>query len=184
MSKIVSSIVVLFAVLAGPLAAQPLEDCARYSPKALETWMQSPDQRVAAYGHTCRMINVDAYVDEQTQNGFSAVDSHYWLDTYRNTVSSIDRAVEVNRAWAGGDAARNMGILNRLSLKYRKLAGNTEPGVATGSYAGIEVESPAERFGRQMSCQSQIGTSCMAQCGFDQVCVSQCQGGNAWRCNR
>ena len=175
---------ILSLLLAPPAFAQALEDCPRYSPQTLEGWKRSADQRVVAYAHTCRMINVDAYISEQTSDGFSAADSHYWIDSYRNNLANLDAASAVNRAWNGPDSARNLGVLNRLTLKYRKLVANTQPGVATGSYANADnEETPAQRFGRQLQCQAQIGTSCQAQCSFDQTCYYQCTGGNAWRCN-
>lgn len=187
MKRILESWVVFVALLllVPPQAgAQALEDCPRYSPEVLDGWKRSSDIRLAAYGHTCRQINIDAYISQQTRDGFSAVDSHYWIETYQNFLRGADAAIAVNRNWNTADAARNLGVINRLQLKYRKLAQNTQPGVASGSYAGREdEETPAQRFGRQMGCQSRIGTACMAQCSADQTCVYSCQGGNAWRCN-
>ena len=173
----------LLVFAAVPAAAQSLDECPAYSPTLLDARMKSRDLQVAAYAHTCRMINVDAYVSQQTRTGFSARDSHYWIETYQNLQGSIDRALAVNRGWGGAEASRNIAVLNRLATKYRKLVAETEPGDATGAYAGSGTDSPADRRGRLMQCQSQIGVGCQAQCGADQTCYYQCAGGNAWRCN-
>ena len=116
-----------FVLLAAPLlpaasaVAQPLEDCPRYSLQTLTSWMQSPETRIAAYGHTCRAINLDQLLSQQAREGFTPADPLYWTESYRSQIGIIDRAMTVNRAWAGPDAVRNLGMLNRLYLKYRKL---------------------------------------------------------------
>lgn len=173
----------LFASAVSSATAQSLSQCAAYSPETLDARMQSRDLQVAAYAHTCRMINVDAYVSQQTSAGFSASDSHYWIETYQNIQDGIERALAVNRRWAGTEASRNLNALNRLADKYRRLVAETEPGDATGSYARPQDDSPADRRGRFMQCQSQIGVGCQAQCAADQTCYYRCIGGNAWRCD-
>lgn len=143
-------VVLLAFFFAGSTSTQPLEDCTHYSPQVLNGWQASRDTRVAAYAQTCRAISIDAYVSEQTSNGFPAQDSHYWIETYQTHLGRID-----------------------------------QPGVATGNYANADNDdSPANRLGRRRECSSRAGVSCQAQCGFDQACYYQCQGGNAWRCNQ
>lgn len=114
----------LLAVLAltRPAAAQALEDCGRYVPGTLEAWISSPDPKLAAYGYTCRMINIDATLSQAMREGVQASDSATWLETYRRTLERVREASAVNRRWAGAEATRNLAVLTRLEVKYRRLA--------------------------------------------------------------
>lgn len=116
-------VVFLIAVsLTGPAAAQALEDCPLYAPSTLEAWITSPDLKVAAYGYTCRMINIDATLSQATREGMQQGDRTAWTETYRRTLERIREASAVNRRWAGAEATRNLAVLTRLEVKYRRLA--------------------------------------------------------------
>jgi hypothetical protein len=108
--------------LAGPAAAQALEDCPLYAPSTLEAWIASPDLKVAAYGYTCRMINIDATLSQAAREGTQQDDRTAWTETYRRTLERIREASAVNRRWAGAEATRNLAVLTRLEVKYRRLA--------------------------------------------------------------
>ena len=108
--------------LAGPAAAQALEDCPLYAPSTLESWITSPDLKVAAYGYTCRMINIDATLSQATREGTQQGDRTAWTETYRRTLERIREASAVNRRRAGAEATRNLAVLTRLEVKYRRLA--------------------------------------------------------------
>ena len=108
--------------LATPAGAQALEDCPRYVPSTLETWIASPELRLAGYGYTCRMINVDATLDRATREGVQPDDAATWVEAYRRTLECIREAAAVNRRWAGAEATRNLAVLARLEVKYRRLA--------------------------------------------------------------
>lgn len=114
----------LIALLIGtaPAEAQALEDCPHYVPSTLEAWIASPDLRIAAYGYTCRVINIDATLDRALREGVQSDDDATWADTYRRTLARIREAAAVNRHWAGADATRNLAVLTRLEVKYRRLA--------------------------------------------------------------
>lgn len=109
-------------LLAAPASAQALEDCPRYVPSTLESWIASSEQRLAAYGYTCRMINVDTTLDRATREGVQPDDAATWAETYRRTLERIREAAAVNRRWAGAEATRNLAVLARLEVKYRRLA--------------------------------------------------------------
>jgi len=108
--------------LTGPAAAQALEDCPLYAPSTLEAWIASPDLKVAAYGYTCRMINIDATLSQAAREGTQQDDRTAWTETYRRTLERIREASAVNRRWAGAEATRNLAVLTRLEVKYRRLA--------------------------------------------------------------
>lgn len=108
--------------LAGPAAAQALEDCPLYAPSTLEAWIASPDLKVAAYGYTCRMINIDVTLSQAAREGTQQDDRTAWTETYRRTLERIREASAVNRRWAGAEATRNLAVLTRLEVKYRRLA--------------------------------------------------------------
>ena len=108
--------------LAAPAGAQALEDCPHYVPSTLEAWIASPDLRIVAYGYTCRMINIDATLDRAMREGVQSDDGTTWADTYRRTLARIREAAAVNRRWAGAEATRNLAVLTRLEVKYRRLA--------------------------------------------------------------
>jgi hypothetical protein len=105
-----------------PAGAQALEDCPHYVPSTLEAWIASSDLRVAAYGYTCRMINIDAVLSRARREGIQSDDAATWADTYRRTLGRIREAGALNRRWAGPDASRNLAVLTRLEVKYRRLA--------------------------------------------------------------
>ena len=109
-------------LLTVPAHAQALEDCPRYVPSTLETWIASPEQRLAAYGYTCRMINVDAPLDRATREGVQPDDATNWANTYRRMLERVREASTLNRRWAGAEATRNLAVLARLEVKYRRLA--------------------------------------------------------------
>lgn len=116
-------VVFLIAVsLTGPAAAQALEDCPLYAPSTLEAWITSPDLKVATYGYTCRMINIDATLSQAAREGTQQDDRTAWTETYRRTLERIREASAVNRRWAGAEATRNLAVLTRLEVKYRRLA--------------------------------------------------------------
>jgi hypothetical protein len=106
---------------AAPAGAQALEDCPHYVPSTLEAWIASSDLRVAAYGYTCRMINLDVVLSQARREGVQAGDDATWTDTYRRTLGRIREASVLNRRWAGAEATRNLAVLTRLEVKYRKL---------------------------------------------------------------
>lgn len=107
---------------ATPAAAQALEDCPRYVPSTLEAWIASSDLRLAAYGYTCRMINIDTTLSQAMREGVQSSDGMAWIDTYRRTLERVREASAVNRRWAGAEATRNLAVLTRLEVKYRRLA--------------------------------------------------------------
>ena len=113
----------LFALaFAAPAAAQALEDCPHYVPSTLEAWIASSDLKLAAYGYTCRMINIDKTLSQAMREGVQANDSATWIETYRRTLERVREASAVNRHWAGAEATRNLAVLTRLEVKYRRLA--------------------------------------------------------------
>lgn len=69
------SIFFVVMAFATPAAAQALEDCPRYVPRTLEAWIASPDLKLAAYGYTCRMINIDTTLSQAMREGVQASDS-------------------------------------------------------------------------------------------------------------
>ena len=105
-----------------PAAAQALEDCPHYVPSTLEAWIISFDLKLAAYGYTCRMINIDATLSQAAHEGIQQGDRKAWTETYRRTLERIREASSVNRRWAGAEATRNLVVLTRLEVKYRRLA--------------------------------------------------------------
>ncbi len=107
---------------ATPAGAQALEDCPKYVPSTLEAWITSSDLRIAAYGYTCRMINIDAVLSRARREGVQSDDAATWTDTYHRTLGRIREASALNRRWAGPDASRNLAALARLEVKYRRLA--------------------------------------------------------------
>jgi hypothetical protein len=115
-------LLVVLLLLTAPAGAQALEDCPHYVPNTLEAWIASPEARLAAYGYTCRMINIDATLDRAMSEGVQPDDIATWADTYRRTLARIREAAAVNRRWAGAEATRNLAVLARLEVKYRKLA--------------------------------------------------------------
>ncbi len=119
-----SALFAFVAVLAftASAAAQALEDCSRYAPSTLEAWISSADPKLAAYGYTCRMINIDTTLSQAMREGVQASDSTTWIETYRRTLERIREASAVNRRWAGPEATRNLAVLTRLEVKYRRLA--------------------------------------------------------------
>lgn len=116
------SIFILAMAVAMPAAAQALEDCPRYVPRTLEAWIASPDLKLAAYGYTCRMINIDTTLSQAMREGVQASDSATWLETFRLTLERVREASALNRRWAGPEATRNLAVLTRLEVKYRRLA--------------------------------------------------------------
>ncbi len=79
-------------LMASPAGAQALEDCPNYVPSTLEGWIVSPDQRLAVYGYTCRMINIDVTLDRATREGMQPDDTARWAETYRRTLTRIREA--------------------------------------------------------------------------------------------
>ena len=118
------TISILFVVLAfsAPVAAQALEDCPHYVPSTLEAWIASSDLKIAAYGYTCRMINIDRTLSQAMREGVQANDGTTWIETHRRTLERVREASAVNRRWAGAEATRNLAVLTRLEVKYRRLA--------------------------------------------------------------
>ena len=116
------SVFLVALIFTMPAAAQALEDCPHYAPSTLEAWIASPDLKLAAYGYTCRMINIDATLSQATREGVQANDSATWAETYRRTLERVREASALNRRWAGPEATRNLAVLTRLEVKYRRLA--------------------------------------------------------------
>lgn len=116
------SIFLVTLAFATPVAAQALEDCSRYVPSTLEAWIASADLKLAAYGYTCRMINIDKTLSQAMREGVQANDGATWIETYRRTLERVREASAVNRRWAGAEATRNLAVLTRLEVKYRRLA--------------------------------------------------------------
>jgi hypothetical protein len=99
-----------------------LEDCGRYVPSTLESWIASPDLKIAAYGYTCRMINIDAALTRAKAEGLQPDEAETWAAAYRRTLERTREAAALNRRWAGPEATRNLAVLSRLEVKYRRLA--------------------------------------------------------------
>lgn len=116
------SIFLLTLLFSLPAAAQALEDCPRYLPATLETWIASSDLKLAAYGYTCRMINIDATLSQAKREGVQSDDRATWLETYRRTLERVREASALNRRWAGAEATRNLAVLTHLEAKYRRLS--------------------------------------------------------------
>lgn len=116
------SIFLVTLAFAMPAAAQALEDCPRYVPGTLEAWIASPDLKLAAYGYTCRLINIDATLSQAMREGVQANERTTWAETYRRTLERVREASALNRRWAGAEATRNLAVLTRLEVKYRRLA--------------------------------------------------------------
>lgn len=116
------SIFFVAMAFATPVAAQALENCPHYVPSTLEAWIASSDLKLAAYGYTCRMINIDKTLSQAMREGVQASDSATWIETYRRTLERVREASAVNRRWAGAEATRNLAVLTRLEAKYRRLA--------------------------------------------------------------
>ena len=123
---------------------QALEDCPRYVPRTLEAWIASPELRLAAYGYTCRMINIDAILDRAMREGVQPDDATSGASTYRRTLERVREASAINRRWAGAEATRNLVVLARLEVKYRQLA---EPRSEPGVDAALEILEPRHRSG-------------------------------------
>ena len=119
MRRLAFAVLLLFSP---PALAQALEDCPHYVPSTLEAWIASPDLRIAAYGYTCRMINIDTTLDQARREGLQPDDAQTWADTYRRTLERVREASAVNRRWRGAEATRNLAVLTRLEVKYRRLA--------------------------------------------------------------
>ncbi len=81
-----------------------------------------PDLKLAAYGYTCRMINIDTTLSQAMREGVQANERTTWTETYRRTLERVREASAVNRRWAGAEATRNLAVLTRLEVKYRRLA--------------------------------------------------------------
>ena len=109
-------------LMARPASAQALEDCPSYVPSTLESWITSTELRLAAYGYTCRMINIDVTLDRAVRESVQPDERATWVEAYRRTLARIREASAVNRRWAGAEATRNLAVLARLEVKYRKLA--------------------------------------------------------------
>ncbi len=77
---------------AAPAGAQALEDCSHYVPSTLEAWIASSDLRVAAYGYTCRMINIDVVLSQARREGLQSDDAATWTDAYRRMLERIREA--------------------------------------------------------------------------------------------
>jgi hypothetical protein len=99
-----------------------LEDCPRYAPSTLEGWIASADLKLAAYGYTCRMINIDDTLELARREGVQPDDGASWADAYKRTLERVREAAALNRRWAGPEATRNLAALARLEVKYRRLA--------------------------------------------------------------
>jgi len=56
------------------------------------------------------------------REGVQAGDSMTWMETYRRTLERVREASSLNRRWAGPEATRNLAVLTRLEVKYRRLA--------------------------------------------------------------
>jgi hypothetical protein len=99
-----------------------LEDCPRYAPSTLEAWIASPDLTLSAQGYTCRVINIDAALTRARNEGLQPDEAATWTDAYSRTLDRIREAAAFNRRWATPEAMRNLALLTRLEVKYRKLA--------------------------------------------------------------
>ena len=119
--RILLLVALLFPV---PAIAQTLalEDCPRYAPSTLEAWIASPELRLSAQGYACRVINIDAALTRARSEGLQPGEDATWIDAYSRTLDRIREAAALNRRWATPEAMRNLALLNRLELKYRKLA--------------------------------------------------------------
>jgi len=94
-----------------------LEDCPRYAPSTLENWIVSSELSVAAQAYVCRVINIDAAL-MQARNEGTPPDA----ETYTRTLERIREAAALNRRWATAEGMRNLTLLSRLEIKYRRMA--------------------------------------------------------------
>jgi len=99
-----------------------LEDCPRYAASTLEAWISSPELHLAAHGYACRVINIDAALTRARNEGLQPDEAATWTEAYSRTLDHIREAAALNRRWATPEAMRNLALLMRLEVKYRKLA--------------------------------------------------------------
>ena len=99
-----------------------LEDCPRYAPSTLEAWIASPELSLAAQGYACRVINIDGALTRARSEGLQPDEAATWTEAYSRTLDRIREAAALNRRWATPEAMRNLALLARLEVKYRKLA--------------------------------------------------------------
>jgi hypothetical protein len=118
-------LLLLAALLLSPSAVAQtpaLEDCPRYAPSTLEAWITAPELRLAAQGYACHVINIDAALTRARNEGLQPDEAATWTEAYSRTLDRIREAAALNRRWATPEAMRNLALLARLEVKYRKLA--------------------------------------------------------------
>lgn len=111
-------LLVAFLLFGPPALAQSLalEDCPRYAPSTLESWIASSELPMAAQAHACRVINMDAALTQARNEGRLPS-----AELYGRTLDLIREAAAFNRRWGTAEGMRNLTLLNRLELKYRRL---------------------------------------------------------------
>jgi hypothetical protein len=118
------TLLISFLLLPALASAQSLalEDCPRYAPSTLETWIASAELHLAAQAYACRVINIDATLMRARSEGLQPDDAATWLEAYSRTLDRIREAAVLNRRWGTAEGMRNLTLLSRLELKYRRLA--------------------------------------------------------------
>ena len=100
-----------------------LEDCPRYAPSTLENWIASTELPLSAQAYACRVINIDTTLTRARTEGLQPDDDDAsWTEAYGRTLDRIREAAELNRRWGTAEDMRNLALLARLELKYRRLA--------------------------------------------------------------
>ena len=115
---------VVLLLLAPSAFAQSLalEDCPRYAPSTLESWIASSELHLAAQAYACRVINIDTALTRARTEDLQPEDTVTWSEAYSRTLDRIREAAALNRRWGTAEAMRNLALLSRLEIKYRRLA--------------------------------------------------------------
>ena len=99
-----------------------LEDCPRYAPSTLESWIASTELPLSAQAYACRVINIDTTLTRARTEGLQPDDAASWTEAYGRTLDRIREAAALNRRWGTAEGMRNLTLLSRLEVKYRRLA--------------------------------------------------------------
>jgi hypothetical protein len=118
------TLLIAFLILSAPAFAQSLalEDCPRYAPSTLENWIASAELHLAAQAYACRVINIDTALTRERSEGVQPDDATTWSEAYSRTLDRIREAAALNRRWGTAEGMRNLTLLLRLEIKYRRLA--------------------------------------------------------------
>jgi hypothetical protein len=118
------TLLIAFLLLVPPAFAQSLalEDCPRYAPSTLESWIASIEIHLSAQAYACRVINIDTALTRARREGLQPDDAATWSEAYGRTLDRIREAAALNRRWGTAEGMRNLTLLSRLEVKYRRLA--------------------------------------------------------------